>query len=161
MEIIFDDGFRLVLLDQALSKVKRHITKSGFSKESGGILLGSYDPRRREYRVTDFTLPTRDDARSAFSFVRSKASANAEIETAWRESDGKINYLGEWHTHDEVMPYPSPTDRDLMRDIIADGSCVFDHCYMLIIGSGGGVFCAMVRGDGDGEFADTQAKDWK
>lgn len=69
--------------------------------------------------------------------------------------------MGEWHTHDEVMPHPSPTDRDLMRDIIADGSCVFDHCFMLIIGSGGGVFCAMVRGDGGGEFADTQAKDWK
>ena len=161
MEIVFENGFRLVLLDEALSKVGSCIPRLGFSQESGGILLGSYDPKSHEYRVVDFTLPTNNDSRSTFSFIRNKDSANAEIKRAWERSNGTINYLGEWHTHDEVIPHPSSVDRNLMRDVIADGSCVFDHCFMLIFGSGGGVFCAMVQGDGNGEFAYTETDNWK
>lgn len=157
----FDNGLRLVLMGEALNKVEACLANLGFSQESGGILLGSYDPNISEYRITDFTLPTSDDTRSAFSFIRNKNSANTEIEKAWQESDGTVNYLGEWHTHDEIMPHPSSIDRDLMRDVVADGSCVFDHCFMLIFGSGGGVFCAVIERDSDGRFADVKKGIWK
>lgn len=50
------------------------------------------------------------------------------------ESDGKINYLGEWHTHGCKNPRPSITDKQLLKMIISDQSNVWNEIFMFILG---------------------------
>lgn len=161
MEFSFKEGATLRIEDPKIKELVSKILSRPFSKEDGGILLGSFDPALNEYRVAAFTYPTKREDCSAVHFVRQKDAANKAIKDAWEKSDGKVNYLGEWHTHNEVNPHPSGTDMRLMQTIVEDGNCVFDRTFMLIFGHGGGVFCAMIEKDGDGTFAETARSEWK
>ncbi|WP_413185820.1 Mov34/MPN/PAD-1 family protein [Paraburkholderia sacchari] len=78
--------------------------------EAGGILLG----RRRgnHFEVVLATEPAATDRRSRLSFVRESHGHQEQAVELWERSLGKIGYVGEWHTHPEVTPVPSPVDID-------------------------------------------------
>lgn len=85
--------------------------------EAGGILLGM---RRGEHiHVTAFTGPGPQDHRVRTGFHRSRRYHQAQALRYWASSAGKVDYLGEWHTHPESRPSPSGIDerewRVLMR----------------------------------------------
>lgn len=60
-----------------------------------------------------------------------------------RESAGRINYLGEWHTHGCKNPYPSLEDRKLLKMIISDKSNVWNEVFMLILGNNNSFYLGM------------------
>lgn len=156
----FTDDIVLELPNEILQRMIEVTSGLGFREESGGILLGSKDVASRRYVVKDFTYPEPGDERSPWHFVRKKEPSNAAIRKAWEESEGTVNYLGEWHTHDEDMPTPSPTDRNLVREVVGDGSSLYEDVFMLIIGGGGGMFCGTAEMDGDGSFDDVNRVWW-
>ena len=80
----------------------------GNSSESGGILLGSY--RGNHIEVIDATLPGKKDIRRKNEFIRIDKHHQIYAEKLWRKSEGKITYIGEWHTHPTNTPSPSPID---------------------------------------------------
>lgn len=47
---------------------------------------------------------------------------------------GIVNYIGEWHTHAENIPYPSKIDLKLIEQIKQDGSCCYSKIFMIIVG---------------------------
>lgn len=157
----FDSGVKLTINNNLLCELLKDLRKLGFGLESGGILLGGYDFQRGEYHVTSFTRPGLRDSRGRTYFVRDKTSANRAIRIAWERSGGTVNYLGEWHTHDEVEPMPSEVDKSLMEQIVKDGDCIFSHCFMTIIGSGGGIFCGEVERNGTGQFVGERWSSWR
>ena len=53
----FDSGVKVAVRDRLLSELLDDLCELGFESESGGILLGSYDSGRDEYRIVDFTRP--------------------------------------------------------------------------------------------------------
>ena len=71
--------------------------------------------------------------------------ANKLINSAWRKSKGTVNYLGEWHTHNESKPVPSKTDKSLMLQVVEDSSCPFTRAFMLIIGNAGEVYVGVTN----------------
>lgn len=77
-----------------------------WSREAGGQLFG----RREDWRfvVTEATPPRPEDVRSRTEFVIDTVAANTEI--AERRRRG-MEYLGDWHTHPQEQPEPSPQDR--------------------------------------------------
>lgn len=89
---------------ELLHKFKQYSGKN----EAGGILLGSY--RDPHIEVVFATLPGPDDIRRPFSFIRKCASHKREALKQWNESDKSITYIGEWHTHPQLIPQPSRTD---------------------------------------------------
>lgn len=103
--------------------------------ESGGILLGKYIPEKEYYLISEITEPTCKDRSGPLFFIRNHQTAQAIIEKRWRDSEGVINYLGEWHTHPWENPYPSSTDMQLLSKIISDGSNVWKHLFMIIVGT--------------------------
>lgn len=99
--------------------------------EAGGVLLGYR--RGSHLHVTDSTLPQRQDKRSRTYFERCDSFHQAYALDRWRESGGQIDYLGEWHTHPELVPVPSCLDRLEWRKICA----VRDEAMsFLILGNG-------------------------
>lgn len=78
------------------------------SSEAGGILLGFR--RGSHLHVTDLTLPGSEDKRTRTSFYRSAVRHQKIAMSRWLESNGTMGYLGEWHTHPQRNPSPSPID---------------------------------------------------
>ena len=77
--------------------------------------------------------------------VTNKDVAQKEINRQWMESDGLVNYLGEWHTHAQVNPKPSIVDLSLLRQIIKDHSSLWPHLLMLILGQAGSAILIVVE----------------
>ena len=74
------------------------------------------------------------------------------INNYWEASEGKINYLGEWHTHSCKKPYPSYTDKKLLRSLIKDKSNVWAELFMLIVGRNNTFYLGMTSEKSKGEI---------
>ena len=94
-------GVKVEIPDEVMSNMARY-EQLPAENEKGGILLGMYDKDNQYYQITDFTVPTEHDNSGPSHFVRNKDVAQKEINRQWMESDGLVNYLGEWHTHAQV-----------------------------------------------------------
>lgn len=121
------------LTKSLLQKIKKYTQDEG-KNESGGILLGGFVPSENKYIITDVSVPNSDDLSGPTFFVRNHVRAQEIINQCWMESDGKVNYLGEWHTHGCKNPRPSITDKQLLKMIISDQSNVWNEAFMLILG---------------------------
>ena len=121
------------LTESMLMIVKEYIQGKG-QCENGGILLGGYIPSENKYVITTASKPCVHDQKGPTHFIRNKENAQRIINQYWKDSKGKINYLGEWHTHGCERPYPSHVDRKLLEMIICDESNVWPEIFMLIVG---------------------------
>jgi integrative and conjugative element protein (TIGR02256 family) len=139
---------------EVLEPIETYLSQTGFGFESGGILLGSKVEHEERLIVTEMTLPSPKDESGPFTFVRNAEPANKLISQAWEASDGITNYLGEWHTHNEKIPHPSFVDENLMRQVVEEKSCLFNHAFMIIIGNTGQAFVGMVDTKQSGDFSD-------
>ncbi len=90
-----------------LARIAR-IVATRHPRESGGALLGMR--RGRHIEVTNITTPARGDSASRFHFLRRDKRHQLKTNWLWRRSGGFVDHVGEWHTHDEMVPRPSPTD---------------------------------------------------
>ena len=103
--------------------------------ESGGVLFCKKKVGLDEYYIIDMTLPNKHDKSSRFSFVRNAKEAQKIIEKKWKDSDGYINYIGEWHTHPETSPSPSFVDIKTYKQISKDKSSLFPISINIIFGN--------------------------
>ena len=100
--------------------------------EAGGILLGYLFNDRIE--VIEAIPPNPVDKAGPFRFVRSKERAQQIIDIAWDRSDGRLNYVGEWHTHAENVARPSPQDNREAARTLAETDMEADCLVLLIQG---------------------------
>lgn len=142
--ITFDDGSTLFLADEAIETVRQYKAEVGFWNESGGIILGSQSEDAPVFVARELTLPAKEDDCGPIHYMRDKDAANKLIKKAWKKSGGTVNYLGEWHTHNESKPHPSYVDENLMRQIAENESCLFDRAFMIILGNRGKAFVGVI-----------------
>ncbi|WP_353614509.1 Mov34/MPN/PAD-1 family protein [Mangrovibacter phragmitis] len=76
--------------------------------EAGGTLIG--ERRGQHIVVTDISEPDLDDIRTRNRFERKGSHHQQKVDELFKQSDGFLVYLGEWHTHPEDFPQPSYTD---------------------------------------------------
>ena len=85
--------------------------------ERGGILIGSY--RGPHIEVVDCTEPGVADEATLSSFTRQDKRHQEAATEAWRKSQRKQTYVGEWHSHPFGQPVPSGIDRRAWRSVVA------------------------------------------
>lgn len=107
---LIEDGKRILLVVEphALNKMLSFRQLRINQDEAGGILIG--ERRGNNFVVTEVTTPSPIDTSSRYHFVRKGSHHQKHIDSAYERSDGKLNYLGEWHTHPERIASPSRTD---------------------------------------------------
>lgn len=108
-------GAWILIEDEALEVVARHRQIAGEASEAGGILLGYR--RGNHIQVTQATSPQPGDKRSRFSFDRIDRAHALFAGRRWKHSNGRCDYLGEWHTHPEQVPTPSGIDNREWRKL--------------------------------------------
>lgn len=148
MRMVFNNGVELRMGAGIIAKLIRYIEKNGMELESGGILIGTRSIDGFTYEITDVTFPTKNDKQCRFSFKRSKTIANVAINKAWQRSNGKENYLGEWHTHNEPDPKPSKTDKRTVKHLAKHGPHPFEHTFLIILGNSNVHFVGMIASQG-------------
>lgn len=102
--------------------------------ESGGLLLGRILLNNRDLIIDRVTPPTKDDTASRFFFFRPLKLAQRIVVTAWRRSRRTQNYLGDWHSHPEDHPTPSPKDIANWQRIKSRSKVSTDELFFVIVG---------------------------
>lgn len=112
-----EDGWRIYICEELyfrLQSLRNHKIESCGNKETGGVLLGTFDMERKVMYVFD-TIEAPDDSKeSNASFERGVAGVIDEFEKYRKITDGQIQYFGEWHSHPKgCAPTPSGFDEKL------------------------------------------------
>lgn len=111
------DGWRIYLCEELylrLQSLRNHKIESCGNKETGGVLLGTFDMERKVMYVFDTIEAPNDSKESNASFERGVAGVIDEFERYRKITDGQIQYLGEWHSHPKgCAPTPSVFDEKL------------------------------------------------
>ncbi|HCU21765.1 MAG TPA: hypothetical protein DF698_02510 [Candidatus Atribacteria bacterium] len=123
------DTGRIKINKMALLTMSKFIQLSPDATEAGGVLLGRFILDSDDIVIDNVIIPHKKDRRSRHCFIRDKHSHHSEIVRYWKESNGTCNYLGEWHTHPESLPEPSPKDicnwKRILRQAVFDSESLF------------------------------------
>jgi len=132
---VYADGDRTVRVAcKAMDSFHSWRQGSG-EREAGGILLGYvFDDHDS---IAEISTPAKQDERSLFGFLRRKEPAQSIVNNRWKQSFGRLLYLGEWHTHCEDNPIPSKQDRRMIADVLRGTEMEIDHLYLVIVGRQG------------------------
>ncbi|MFF0830669.1 Mov34/MPN/PAD-1 family protein [Brevibacillus sp. NPDC003359] len=127
----FDDK-EVILTSEIISIFNSYRQLNSNQHESGGILLGRIYTEK--IVIETVSVPSFEDRSGRNYFERNVKKAQKIVNQLWEESGGEIVYLGEWHTHPEKDPIPSPTDRSLLNGMLRDTQMDIDFLFLVIVG---------------------------
>lgn len=117
-------------IDKELLQKTFDVVYKYFPKEFGGIFLGKVTDQTAE--ITNILTPTKFD-NSETEFKRYSEDLNDKIADAYKESNGNIIFLGEWHSHPLNAPVPSSTDYEAMNKLATHPNISLKTPILLII----------------------------
>lgn len=115
----------------ALDLFKSEILEYG-RIETGGVLIG-YTARDTIY-VEKASNGGKHAIHEALYFKADPNYVDMFIDMEVANSESRLRYIGEWHTHPEVIPAPSIKDLKSLDEITESSN---DFCVLLIIGNKG------------------------
>jgi len=117
---------KVLIKPEALQKMELYKQSFwGDEPESGGILLGRWLKDSNNVIIDDVTVPGPRDKQKRYRFFRFRGDHEPILPQAWEDSDGTIDYLGEWHTHPDLSPQPSRVDRRVWRNLLTHRPSLF------------------------------------
>lgn len=122
-------GLEIAFTDRVIANLMKYRQTKLTSLEASGLLFSDLDsssyPR---VIVSGNSSPSKYDKRSRRSVLTSPAHGQKIID---RKFIAGHHYVGEWHTHPEPFPRPSPKDLSTARSLFLKS----DHClrYLLIV----------------------------
>ena len=84
--------------DTAIKKMEEQAFVAG-ANETGGCLIGSVFLNAKSIIVTDILPPTPDSQSSPIMFILGIVGLEKKIKTIEQKTNGKVTYLGTWHSH--------------------------------------------------------------
>lgn len=114
---------------EVLREIKA-ITNSHYPNEFGGVYIGYKS--ELEFIITNILIP--DEFKNGKTiFERHPGTLNERLSEIHKTSNGKIQYLGEWHSHPDGPTTPSDTDIIAMKEISEDEKINIDKPLLMII----------------------------
>lgn len=134
-----DEKTRIIISDDALNSLFNAYDKE-LPLETGGILLGKVSIDYSEYIITNACEISSSLMRTPTLFIRDYKKAQEVINNLWKNSNGIINYLGEWHTHPNMMGAPSSIDIKTISNIYFKIEKEIEKLFLVIIGGNKDIF---------------------
>ncbi|MBW8244228.1 ThiF family adenylyltransferase [Muricauda oceani] len=106
------------------------ITRFHYPNEFGGVFVGYRTDR--DFIITDLLLPDKFENGRAI-FIRHPGSLNQRLSEIHRTTNGKIEYLGEWHSHPDGPTKPSKRDFNEMKKIARDKKISIAQPLLMIV----------------------------
>jgi integrative and conjugative element protein (TIGR02256 family) len=127
--------YTVVLEEQFLVDIV-NVARKHYPNEVGSPLFGSYSDDGHEARISGIGPLSPDSRGTRFSFSRGVRGLRKFFTHLFNSSQGRIHYVGEWHSHPNGAPTPSGTDHDNMMAIARDQKAECPECILIIIGIG-------------------------
>lgn len=103
--------------------------------ETGGVIGGRNSDRSRYLVISRASEPGPNAVRERAFFSRDTEYCQKIIDSWAEQSAGDIDYLGEWHKHEQANPVPSALDIRTMSEIAKSENYHISVPILLIIGS--------------------------
>lgn len=100
--------------------------------EAGGTLVGHYTDDMALAVVERALLSMGNSSR--WSFIRPSDLVDRALDRAYRRSQGRVLYLGEWHSHPGGSVEPSARDRESLLELAANPKVAAFTPLLLILG---------------------------
>ena len=123
-------GQFLSLTVDAIKHIVSHRQIKPGQTEAGGQLFATFE--NNVVLVTRATGPRQADQRSRYRFVPHRISERREIKRLFKAG---LHYVGDWHTHPQVVPRPSDIDLSNMADMFVKSHHGLAGFVMLIAGT--------------------------
>lgn len=130
-------GLYILVKSSVLDLICAYRQDSRKKHEAGGTLMGYRSDQH--LHVLYATAPMPLDKRSRISFERLDPGHQLAVTKAWKESQGRVDYLGDWHTHPQLNPSPSGIDYTEWAKL---GSTLNKPLLFLIVGERAKIFAA-------------------
>lgn len=125
--------YKVQICAEVIDRLKEEYRNSKYF-ETGGILLGRI-VRNKSMVILEQARVVGSKRKFRLAYVRNNRKAQKIINEVWMESKGVVNYIGEWHTHPNIAPIPSNTDRDtILEQTVEKNSNFFPYTLLVIIG---------------------------
>lgn len=99
-------------------------------REAGGQLFARIEGPNILLELA--TGPRKSDRRSRYSYEPDRRAEQEEIDRLHREN---LLFVGDWHTHPEPTPHPSPQDFASIRDSVAKSRHHLNGFLLIIVGT--------------------------
>lgn len=113
---LYDINSSIHISKGALKKIEEE-TKFHYPNEFGGVFIGYKSDKN--FIITNILIPDKYKNGKAI-FVRHPGTLNERLSEIHNLTNGKIQYLGEWHSHPDGPTDPSRTDINAMQEIARD-----------------------------------------
>ncbi len=127
---IGQSGQLLCFTFDVLSHFRKHRQTRFFHREAGGQLFAILDGA--SIVVIEATGPRKSDYRTRRSYVPDRKAEKEEI--AEQQRRGHF-FVGDWHTHPEVIAKPSPTDLSSIRDCFRQSVHDLNGFVLVVVGT--------------------------
>ncbi|WP_051677393.1 Mov34/MPN/PAD-1 family protein [Bradyrhizobium sp. URHD0069] len=114
---------------QPLKTFDAHRQRRFFHREAGGQLFARV--RGNDWEIITATGPRAGDRRGRLSFWPHRASEQDEI---FDHHARGLDYVGDWHTHPEDTPKPSPDDLTSIAEVVRRSTHHLSGFLLLIVG---------------------------
>ncbi|AZA87565.1 hypothetical protein EG349_12560 [Chryseobacterium shandongense] len=124
------NNIKIFFAENLLSEVREFCIEKDYL-ETGGILVGMYDPDLQSAIITKVIGPPSDSKHGRTTFVRGTKGVKKTLDILWKEGQ---YYIGEWHYHPKALPIASSQDIKQMKKI---SKSILYRCpepVMLIVG---------------------------
>jgi hypothetical protein len=105
--------------------------------ETGGLLVGRINFKRKIIYVTDFLPAPADSESSPYAFVRGIQDIPNKIFEIEELTGGMLSYVGEWHTHPLGGTRLSPKDEEAVKKIRRHLDSILRPTHVMIVTKNG------------------------
>lgn len=121
--------------NSVLEELKAAVQNKTDDPERGGILAGRLYPEKNEILITEM-IESIDVEKKRTFFTMNVSEVQDVMDRLWEESNGRVTYLGDWHTHPEENPRPSPMDHFTFRTNYFGSKIDQNVLVYIIVGNG-------------------------
>ncbi|MCP4692146.1 MAG: hypothetical protein GY859_29135, partial [Desulfobacterales bacterium] len=101
-----------IVWDKEVERKALTLSDEPFPRDTGGVILGCVDQAAKTICVVDFRPPPEDSTWRDNSFTRGWRGVAREVKEAEILTGGMVEYVGEWHCHQDAM-FPVPGVKDI------------------------------------------------
>lgn len=123
-------GVRITFTEECLRVFSSQRQIGWYAKEIGGQLFARFTPDSVDVAVA--TITKGKSRRTRFGFFPDRDAERADVLSLFKKG---WHYLGDWHTHPQVLPTPSPTDERELIDIFVKSQHELPFMLLVVVGT--------------------------
>ncbi len=127
-------NLKLYIESACLQEIEEY-SRLHFPNEFGGILIGSYLNDYKELIISGIICPDKF-INSPMNFEPDYKVLNIKLKELYKEFEGKIEYIGDWHSHPNNTNHFSSSDFKSIQDVAKSKNVNTHNPILLIVAYG-------------------------